>query len=480
MSLTLKVFFNDEIRRVAVDASAVSNFEYLSEKVRAGLNNQLPKQVVFKWKDAEGDLVTFSTDDELMEALQTVDNGVLKIFVEKKTPKGGRQEPDGAQTAGSPHWPFPGMNPFNMGAHAPGMSDLPHLFGSVGLGGQAVHPGITCDGCQTNPIKGKRFKCGVCPDYDLCQTCKDKGVHSEHEFTQTARPFGHHGRWGNGGGGRCGRGGKRHGGPGGDSEDEKAAAFFTQEDKQNIMEVMKTVTEAAKTSAFEIAGVTAGDCAAQTVGVAVRSSIRRAMILEKTTGMIKRKRHSQGAKDAEDSSLPVEEEDSSTSDSDSDDEQKDIPVNKQIKKKAKAASKKIAKLTRKEVSPRFGKVAGKWAAIAARQSMMQSICQAHRASQRDLAKEERKAAKNGATEETQPEPMEASGDAQNLYPTLTPTAPVIEPTFEIPSEEEIAINSAIQVFCDMGYKPDDWLISHIREAKGSIPAVFEKLKPTGQ
>jgi len=40
-----------------------------------------------------------------------------------------------------------------------------------------VHHGITCDGCQMSPITGIRFKCRVCPDYDLCQTCEAKNTH---------------------------------------------------------------------------------------------------------------------------------------------------------------------------------------------------------------------------------------------------------------------------------------------------------------
>ena len=42
------------------------------------------------------------------------------------------------------------------------------------VGGE-FHVGIVCDGCEMNPIKGKRFKCLVCPDYDLCEKCKMKG-----------------------------------------------------------------------------------------------------------------------------------------------------------------------------------------------------------------------------------------------------------------------------------------------------------------
>jgi len=35
-----------------------------------------------------------------------------------------------------------------------------------------VHHGITCDGCEINPIVGIRYKCSVLPDYDLCEKCE--------------------------------------------------------------------------------------------------------------------------------------------------------------------------------------------------------------------------------------------------------------------------------------------------------------------
>lgn len=39
------------------------------------------------------------------------------------------------------------------------------------------HPGVTCDGCKTFPITGKRFKCLVCHDFDLCEVCEAKNDH---------------------------------------------------------------------------------------------------------------------------------------------------------------------------------------------------------------------------------------------------------------------------------------------------------------
>lgn len=48
-----------------------------------------------------------------------------------------------------------------------------------------IHPHVTCDGCGMAPIRGLRFKCAVCPDFDLCSACETKipATHpAEHPF----------------------------------------------------------------------------------------------------------------------------------------------------------------------------------------------------------------------------------------------------------------------------------------------------------
>lgn len=51
-----------------------------------------------------------------------------------------------------------------------------------------VHPGVTCDGCE-GQVAGTRFKCTVCPNYDLCSTCQAKGLHKEHALLPIFHPM---------------------------------------------------------------------------------------------------------------------------------------------------------------------------------------------------------------------------------------------------------------------------------------------------
>ena len=38
-----------------------------------------------------------------------------------------------------------------------------------------VHRGITCNGCKVGPIRGIRYKCANCVDYDVCEICEVRG-----------------------------------------------------------------------------------------------------------------------------------------------------------------------------------------------------------------------------------------------------------------------------------------------------------------
>jgi len=44
----------------------------------------------------------------------------------------------------------------------------------------AIHANIICDGCGVTPLRGIRYKCSVCRDYDLCEACEARDVHPQH------------------------------------------------------------------------------------------------------------------------------------------------------------------------------------------------------------------------------------------------------------------------------------------------------------
>merc|ERR1712168_1593920 len=96
------------------------------------------------WTDEDGDNVTIGNDEELIIALTEMPGPLYKInVVVKKAEK----------------------------RNAP----VNEAVGGEAESEQAVHYGVTCDGCEMNPIIGNRYKCVVCDDYDLCGSCHAAG-----------------------------------------------------------------------------------------------------------------------------------------------------------------------------------------------------------------------------------------------------------------------------------------------------------------
>ncbi|KAI2540512.1 sequestosome 1, partial [Homo sapiens] len=95
--------------------------------------------------DEDGDLVAFSSDEELTMAMSYVKDDIFRIYIKEKKECRRDHRPPCAQEA-----------PRNM-----------------------VHPNVICDGCN-GPVVGTRYKCSVCPDYDLCSVCEGKGLHRGH------------------------------------------------------------------------------------------------------------------------------------------------------------------------------------------------------------------------------------------------------------------------------------------------------------
>lgn len=53
-----------------------------------------------------------------------------------------------------------------------------------------VHRSITCNHCNLSPVRGFRFKCANCVDFDLCENCEAIGVHNKtHVFIKIRIPI---------------------------------------------------------------------------------------------------------------------------------------------------------------------------------------------------------------------------------------------------------------------------------------------------
>lgn len=185
----------EEIRRFAFTMKTPADFNSLKEK----LFEVFPclKTINVSWKDDEGDMISMSSDAELWLALKAVKDNLLRIFV-REAPQASEKK---TQEESNPQ-----------------------------------HPCV-CDGCDKSVV-GFRFKCLMCPDYDLCSDCEKTGLHSEHvmlrispemigtEFTwwpylsRAMRMFGGHhrgggagrgwGNWGRGCHGQRGWWGRHH------------------------------------------------------------------------------------------------------------------------------------------------------------------------------------------------------------------------------------------------------------------------------
>merc|ERR1712173_119020 len=131
---------DDELRRILVDRDVVTSFCYLQEKLCLVFPQLKQKNFSVQWTDQEGDVITITDDEQLGIAVTEMDGPVYKLFVKAK---------EVARTT----------------------TDT-----------MVVHAEIVCDGCEMTPIKGTRYKCLVCADFDLCALCESEGKHPQHNM----------------------------------------------------------------------------------------------------------------------------------------------------------------------------------------------------------------------------------------------------------------------------------------------------------
>uniref|UniRef100_S4REM4 Sequestosome 1 n=1 Tax=Petromyzon marinus TaxID=7757 RepID=S4REM4_PETMA len=177
-----------EIRRVAMDVDASSSFIYLKGKIAQAFPSLADAGFIMHYKDSEDDLIAFSSDQELMEALGNLSEDVFRVYIKRMHSH--------TFTAYTDNILFILNIPISsyLKKIVTYMSNHPQR-GHGGHGGHGwhgwhggnVHPHVVCDGCD-GPVIGVRYKCSVCPNYDLCQSCRDKGTHGEHEMTTIPFP----------------------------------------------------------------------------------------------------------------------------------------------------------------------------------------------------------------------------------------------------------------------------------------------------
>ncbi|XP_050450467.1 sequestosome-1 isoform X2 [Cataglyphis hispanica] len=146
-----KIWEPTETRRFGIDADVAMNFVYLREKLQSIFPDLQGKKFTVTWKDDEDESITISTNEELEIALEEMaKNNIYKLYIIKKSMHHGDQ------------------------------LDPPNIE-------KILHPGVICDGCEKD-IRGFRFKCMQCPDYDLCNECMTLGKHYDHYLIRMTHP----------------------------------------------------------------------------------------------------------------------------------------------------------------------------------------------------------------------------------------------------------------------------------------------------
>ncbi|XP_067660494.1 sequestosome-1-like [Haliotis asinina] len=151
MALTIKGYLSKgpgsqpEIRRFGVPPD-VTSFNLVRQRIKEAFPYLLNKDFSLQWTDRDGDLVTFSTDSELQDAVSNVTDGVLRVHISVSPER----------------------------RHTPGQ----------------IHSNVICNSCL-GTVSGARFKCCDCTSYDLCSRCQADGVHSHHDMWKIVAPRDH-------------------------------------------------------------------------------------------------------------------------------------------------------------------------------------------------------------------------------------------------------------------------------------------------
>jgi len=201
MSLTVKVAFGEENRRITVNKTITyADLTTLLTKLFNGTNIQK-----LEYQDDEKEWIRISTDLELEEAKRITSGNILRVRLnntirnatgpqaERCTPNAPGIIPDffnllnnlteniSVEVVGDNEW-----NRFRnwRSRCCPFKQQQQH-----GSPQSNVHYGVECDGCHQAPIVGVRYKCEKCDNFDFCDKCNGKVEHDKtHTFKTITEP----------------------------------------------------------------------------------------------------------------------------------------------------------------------------------------------------------------------------------------------------------------------------------------------------
>jgi len=209
--VTIKTTFENDIRRVTAE-HPLTTFLQLKELIKSLYGKILPEHFAMKYKDDEGDLVTVSSNVELLEALSMCkESGVLKLQISRVEQQ--KRFTQSCQAAIPDKKSVVEMVEDTL-YNSPLVRRLFEkldLQPDVAIGGtneqkdtapyvespnrepeeRKVTHLVACRSCSKNII-GVRFKCTDCPDFNLCEKCKVKPkrdlIHDKsHTFSRSTR-----------------------------------------------------------------------------------------------------------------------------------------------------------------------------------------------------------------------------------------------------------------------------------------------------
>jgi len=166
--MKVKVQFGSDIRRWRYPDS--KRYQNLLQFVQQTFNFLDERQFYLQFEDDEGERLTLTSEADFEDAFScAVQEGrkSLKIFIVKGSIEDSHNNNNEQKNTFS----------FSPVSSLPSNVKVQQESKKMSNEEKQIHSHVTCDGCEKCPISGIRYKCSVCPDYDLCSDCEATGKH---------------------------------------------------------------------------------------------------------------------------------------------------------------------------------------------------------------------------------------------------------------------------------------------------------------